>query len=59
MNIPLRHRGYEADDVWCIGNKLRKNGRLRSIYGYPPDKDYGQMVSKNLKIYNSHTRGVR
>src|SRR6056297_1782116 len=51
MNIPLiEQKGYEADDViGTLAKRLEKNGV--EVFMMTPDKDYGQLVSKNIKMY--------
>ena len=58
MNIPiLQVDHFEADDV--IGTLAVKSGEMDiSTYMLTPDKDYGQLVSKNVFIYRpSHGGG--
>ena len=58
MNIPiLQVDHFEADDV--IGTLAVKSGEMGiSTYMLTPDKDYGQLVSKNVFIYRpSHGGG--
>ena len=51
MRIPvLQVDGFEADDV--IGTLATKSGEMGvSTYMLTPDKDYGQLVKKNVFIY--------
>lgn len=51
MHIPvLEHDGYEADDIiGTIAKKAEKDGY--QVFMVTPDKDFGQLVSKNIKIY--------
>ncbi len=51
MNIPLiEQKGYEADDViGTLAKRLEKNGV--EVFMMTPDKDYGQLVSENIKMY--------
>ena len=48
--------GYEADDV--IG-ALAKQGEKAGyeVYMVTPDKDFGQLVSENIKIYKPGYQG--
>ncbi|MFI3293034.1 MAG: DNA polymerase I [Rikenellaceae bacterium] len=58
MNIPiLEVAGYEADDV--IGT-LSKRGTDAGyeVFMVTPDKDYGQLVSDNCKIYKQKDNAV-
>ena len=52
FNIPVVELdGYEADDV--IGTVAWQAADMGySVYMVTPDKDYGQLVSENIKIYN-------
>jgi DNA polymerase I len=57
FNIPvIAMDGYEADDV--IGT-LSKQAELAGyeVYMVTPDKDYGQLVSDNIKIYKPPYQG--
>ena len=56
-NIPiLEAEGYEADDV--IGTLATKAGEQGiDTYMLTPDKDYGQLVSNNVKIYRPRHGG--
>ncbi|WP_205507964.1 DNA polymerase I [Longitalea arenae] len=57
FNIPvLEVDGYEADDV--IGT-LSKKGAAAGylVYMVTPDKDYGQLVDGNIKIYKPGYQG--
>ena len=56
-NIPiLEAEGYEADDV--IGTLATKAGEQGiDTYMLTPDKDYGQLVRKNVKIYRPRHGG--
>jgi DNA polymerase-1 len=51
MNIPLiEQEGYEADDViGTLAKRLEKKGV--DVFMMTPDKDYGQLVSENIKMY--------
>ena len=49
----LQVDGYEADDV--IGT-LAKKARV-TVYMLTPDKDYGQLVSENVRIYRPRHGG--
>ena len=57
MRIPiLEYEGYEADDViGTIAKKAEKDGY--KIFMVTPDKDFGQLVSENIKIYKMPFRG--
>ena len=56
-NIPiLEAEGYEADDV--IGTLATKAGEQGiDTYMLTPDKDYGQLVRNNVKIYRPRHGG--
>ncbi|MBL7865167.1 MAG: DNA polymerase I [Cyclobacteriaceae bacterium] len=51
FNIPiLELDGYEADDIiGTIAKKAVKNGF--DVYMMTPDKDFGQIVEENIKLY--------
>lgn len=57
LNIPvIAIDGYEADDViGALAKKAEKEGY--EVYMVTPDKDYGQLVSKNIKIYKPPYQG--
>ena len=57
MRIPvLQVNGFEADDV--IGTLATKSGEIGvSTYMLTPDKDYGQLVKKNVFIYRPRHGG--
>ncbi|MBO7579460.1 MAG: DNA polymerase I [Prevotella sp.] len=57
MRIPvLQVDGFEADDV--IGTLATKSGETGvSTYMLTPDKDYGQLVKKNVFIYRPRHGG--
>jgi len=57
MHIPiLEYEGYEADDViGTIAKKAEKDGY--KVFMVTPDKDFGQLVSQNIKIYKLPFRG--
>ena len=57
MRIPvLQVDGFEADDV--IGTLATKSGEIGvSTYMRTPDKDYGQLVKKNVFIYRPRHGG--
>ena len=57
MRIPvLQVDGFEADDV--IGTLAAKSGETGvSTYMLTPDKDYGQLVKKNVFIYRPRHGG--
>ena len=55
-NIPiLEVPMYEADDV--IGTLAKKASETFEVYMMTPDKDYGQLVDKNIFIYKPSFRG--
>lgn len=57
MNIPLLTRdGYEADDIIGI-LATRSEGQGYETYMVTPDKDFGQLVSENVKIYKPGRQG--
>ncbi|MFI3301796.1 MAG: DNA polymerase I [Rikenellaceae bacterium] len=58
MNIPiLEVAGYEADDV--IGTLSKKGTDAGyEVFMVTPDKDYGQLVSDNCKIYKQKDAAV-
>ena len=57
FNIPLiETHGYEADDViGTLAKQAEKAGY--QVYMVTPDKDYGQLVSENIKIYKPPYQG--
>jgi DNA polymerase-1 len=57
FNIPIiESDGYEADDV--IGTLSRQAAKLGyEVYMVTPDKDYGQLVSDQIKIYKPGYQG--
>ena len=57
LNIPvIAIDGYEADDViGALAKKAEKNGY--EVFMVTPDKDYGQLVSENIKIYKPPYQG--
>ena len=58
MHIPvLEMSGYEADDV--IGTLAKKAGEMGNIdtYMITPDKDYGQLVEENIRMYRPRFGG--
>ena len=57
FNIPcLELDGYEADDV--IGTLSKQAEKMGyEVYMVTPDKDYGQLVSENIKIYKPGYQG--
>jgi len=57
LNIPvIALDGYEADDViGALAKKAEKEGY--EVYMVTPDKDYGQLVSGNIKIYKPPYQG--
>jgi DNA polymerase-1 len=57
FNIPvIAIDGYEADDV--IGTLSKKGEKAGyEVFMVTPDKDYGQLVSKKIKIYKPAYQG--
>jgi len=57
FNIPcVELDGYEADDViGALAKQAEKAGY--QVYMVTPDKDYGQLVSENIKIYKPGYQG--
>ena len=57
LNIPvIAIDGYEADDViGALAKKAEKAGY--EVFMVTPDKDYGQLVSENIKIYKPPYQG--
>jgi DNA polymerase-1 len=57
LNIPvIAIDGYEADDViGALAKQAEKAGY--EVYMVTPDKDYGQLVSENIKIYKPPYQG--
>jgi len=57
LNIPvIGIDGYEADDV--IGALARQAEKVGyEVFMVTPDKDYGQLVSENIKIYKPGYQG--
>ena len=57
LNIPvIGIDGYEADDViGALAKMAEKEGY--EVYMVTPDKDYGQLVSENIKIYKPPYQG--
>jgi len=57
MNIPvIGIDGYEADDViGALAKQAEKEGY--QVFMVTPDKDYGQLVSENIKIYKPPYQG--
>ncbi|UAY51941.1 DNA polymerase I [Ferruginibacter albus] len=57
FNIPVvAMDGYEADDViGALAKQAEKAGY--EVYMVTPDKDYGQLVSENIKIYKPPYQG--
>ncbi len=57
FNIPIIAKdGYEADDViGTLSKQAEKAGY--EVYMVTPDKDYGQLVSKKIKIYKPAYQG--
>lgn len=57
MNIPvLMADGYEADDIiGTLAKQIKKEGL--QTFMLTPDKDYGQLVDENVKIYKPRYGG--
>ena len=57
FNIPcIEKDGYEADDViGALAKQAEKAGY--EVFMVTPDKDYGQLVSENIKIYKPGYQG--
>ena len=57
MNIPvLIADGYEADDIiGTLAKQIKKEGL--QTFMLTPDKDYGQLVDENVKIYKPRYGG--
>ena len=57
LNIPVvAIDGYEADDViGALAKQAEKEGY--TVFMVTPDKDYGQLVSENIKIYKPPYQG--
>jgi DNA polymerase-1 len=57
FNIPLIETdGFEADDViGTLAKQAEKEGY--EVFMVTPDKDYGQLVSENIKIYKPPYQG--
>ena len=57
LNIPvIAIDGYEADDViGALAKQAEKVGY--EVFMVTPDKDYGQLVSENIKIYKPPYQG--
>jgi DNA polymerase-1 len=57
FNIPVVEKdGYEADDViGALAKQAEKAGY--EVFMVTPDKDYGQLVSDNIKIYKPPYQG--
>ncbi|MBC7867498.1 MAG: DNA polymerase I, partial [Gloeobacteraceae cyanobacterium ES-bin-316] len=57
FNIPVVEQGgYEADDViGALAKQAEKVGY--EVFMVTPDKDYGQLVSDNIKIYKPPYQG--
>jgi len=58
MHIPiLGVEGFEADDViGTLSRKAEKEGY--TVFMVTPDKDFAQLVTKNIKIYKPSTRST-
>lgn len=57
FNIPcIEKDGYEADDIiGALAKQAEKEGY--EVFMVTPDKDYGQLVSENIKIYKPGYQG--
>src|ERR1700712_1126 len=57
LNVPcIGIDGYEADDViGALAKQAEKAGY--EVFMVTPDKDYGQLVSENIKIYKPPYQG--
>jgi DNA polymerase I len=57
LNIPLIEvTGYEADDI--VGTLAKQAEQVGyTVYMVTPDKDYGQLVTENIKIYKPGYQG--
>jgi len=57
LNVPvIAVDGYEADDV--IGTLAKQAEQMGyEVFMVTPDKDYGQLVSENIKIYKPGYQG--
>jgi DNA polymerase-1 len=57
FNIPsIEMDGYEADDlIGALAKQAEKEGF--EVYMVTPDKDYGQLVTKKIKIYKPPYQG--
>jgi DNA polymerase-1 len=57
LNIPvIESDGYEADDIiGALAKQAEKVGY--EVFMVTPDKDYGQLVSENIKIYKPPYQG--
>ncbi len=57
LNVPvIAIDGYEADDViGALAKQAEKAGY--EVFMVTPDKDYGQLVSENIKIYKPGYQG--
>ena len=57
FNIPcIEKDGYEADDIiGALAKQAEKQGY--QVFMVTPDKDYGQLVSENIKIYKPPYQG--
>jgi DNA polymerase I len=57
FNIPcIEKDGYEADDIiGALAKMAEKEGY--EVFMVTPDKDYGQLVSENIKIYKPPYQG--
>lgn len=57
FNIPVIEKdGYEADDIIGTLSKMAEKEGY-DVYMVTPDKDYGQLVSDNIKIYKPGYQG--
>ena len=57
FNLPvIESDGYEADDIiGALAQQAEKEGYL--VFMVTPDKDFGQLVSENIKIYKPGYQG--
>lgn len=59
MNIPiLQVNGYEADDIiGAVATTMAREIADTEVYMLTPDKDYGQLVTKNVYMYKPAFKG--
>lgn len=57
LNIPICEKpGFEADDIiGTLAKKAENDGK--DVFMMTPDKDYGQLVSENIKMYKPRRFG--